>query len=341
MTASRVCEATDAEAGAAARRRRVLDDVRHGMTRTPRELPAKYFYDERGSHLFEQITRLPEYYLTRAEREILEARAGEIVSVATPRVLIELGAGSAAKTRILLSAMQAATTEVVTYVPVDVSEEFLHQTRAALTAENPALRVVPIVADIGISLDVPDTGAGNRLFAFLGSTIGNFDWMSAVALLRRVRAQMRPGDRLLLGTDLRKSRDVLEAAYNDSAGVTAEFNRNMLSVLNRELGADFAPNHFSHRAIYDEEHHRIEMYLDAVRDHTVHVPGLAPILFREGETIRTEYSYKYDLGGLERLASAGGFVLHDRWTDAAEQFWVAYLEAKPERLPDWRSIRRY
>ncbi|HEY4218333.1 MAG TPA: L-histidine N(alpha)-methyltransferase [Gemmatimonadaceae bacterium] len=326
MTASRVCEARAvANDGADRRRRDVLADVQEGLSRTPRELPAKYFYDERGSNLFEQITRLPEYYLTRAEREILVAQATTIVRLAKPDTLIELGAGSAAKTRILLGAMQAAVTNV-TYVPVDVSEEFLDQTRAALASENPTLRVLPLVADLTVSFDIPDTGIGARLFAFLGSTIGNFDWLGAVALLRRVRAQMRAGDRFLLGTDLRKDRATLEAAYNDAAGVTAAFNRNMLSALNGELGADFDPDRFAHRAIYDDQQHRIEMYLDSLSDQMVHVPGLAPISLREGESIRTELSHKYDRGAVDALAGAAELRVAEWFTDSQNRFALSLLE---------------
>ena len=185
------------------RHAQMVADVRDGLLHRPRELPPKYFYDERGSQLFEDITRLPEYYLTRAETEILHARAAEIVATTDARTMIELGAGSATKTRILLDAMQRATKRV-TYMPVDVSEEFLRQTAAAIQSEFPTLSVEPIVSDIGISLDVPEKIERPVMFAFLGSTIGNFDDESAVALLGRVRVAMGSSDRLLLGTDLRK-----------------------------------------------------------------------------------------------------------------------------------------
>src|SRR4051812_1359412 len=204
---------------ATTRRRAILDDVRESLARTPRELSPKYFYDERGSQLFEEITRLPEYYLTRAEREILEARADDIVRTVVPCTLVELGAGSAEKTRVLLRAMHAQRehSESITYVPIDVSEEFLDQTRARLEAEDDRLRVVPLVADIGGELPLPRVERP-VLFAFLGSTIGNFASADAIGLLRRVRAQMGLRDRLLLGTDLRKDAAVLNAAYNDAAG---------------------------------------------------------------------------------------------------------------------------
>ncbi len=320
-----VSEPQSADDRASRRARQVLADVRDGLSRTPRELPSKYFYDERGSELFEKITRLDEYYLTRAEREILLARAGDVARATRAATLVELGAGSAAKTRILLAAMQS-TVDAVTYVPVDVSEEFLDQTRAALERENPDLRVLPVVADIGMSLQLPDTPAGPRLFAFLGSTIGNFDWPGAVGLLRRIRSQMRPTDRLLLGTDLRKDRATLELAYNDSAGVTAEFNRNILRVMNAELGADFVPERYAHHAPYDEAQHRIEMHLHSIGDQVVHVPGLPAIELRNGESIRTELSHKYDREAVNVLAQSARLRVSEWFTDGQGRFALSMLE---------------
>jgi len=307
------------------RRRAMLADVRDGLSRTPRELSPKYFYDERGSRLFEEITRLPEYYLTRAEREILLANASEIVETTGARTLVELGAGSAAKTRILLAAMREKS-PTVTYVPIDVSEEFLEQTRDALEQELPWLRVEPVVADMSAAFDLPADIRGPVLFAFLGSTIGNFDTPSAVDLLRRIADQMQPGDRLLLGTDLRKDPYVLDAAYNDAAGVTAEFNRNMLRVLNAELGADFCPERFAHRAFYNEREHRIEMHLDAKGEQTVRVPGLPPIAFADGEGIRTELSYKYDRATVNALAKAASLSVSHWFVDAPCRFALSILE---------------
>ena len=306
------------------RRRAILADVRDGLLQTPRELSPKYFYDERGSQLFEEITRLPEYYLTRAEREILVTRASEIVEDVKPRTLLELGAGSAAKTRILLDAMVDRLVEV-TYVPVDVSQDFLAETGRALVAEYPSLSVKPVVADISESLDVPAEAQRPVLFAFLGSTIGNFDWKAAVALLRRVRAQMHPNDRLLLGTDLRKDSAVLNAAYNDRAGVTAEFNRNMLRVLNAELCADFDVESFEHHAFYNEPAHRIEMHLRAQGDQTVHIPGLPAFTVRDGETIRTELSHKYDRAAVDALADAARMQVSRWFTDEASRFALSIL----------------
>lgn len=310
---------------ASRRRRAILADVIEGLSRTPRELPSKYFYDEHGSRLFEEITRLPEYYLTRAEREILETRSHDIIAATAPSTLIELGAGSANKTRLLLGAMHDRCSQV-TYVPVDVSEEFLEQTSVALQREMNWLTVDPVVSDLTVSLDLPRALPGPVLFAFLGSTIGNFDGTSAVALLRRVRAQMRPGDHFLIGTDLRKDRDVLEAAYNDSAGVTAQFNRNILRVINAELGADFAPERFEHQAFYDDATHRIEMHLRSSVAQTVHAPGMPAVDFLKGESIRTELSHKYDRAAVDTFAAAARLRVTAWFTDAAGQFALSILE---------------
>jgi L-histidine Nalpha-methyltransferase len=324
MTSQPILENAEGPDGEARRRRTMLAEVRDGLSRAPRELSPKYFYDERGSRLFEQITALPEYYLTRAEREILSARAEEIAAPGH-RTLIELGAGSAAKTRILLDAMRARVAEV-TYVPVDVSEAFLAQTRAALEREMPGLRVRPVAADMTSSFELPPHRGGSVLFAFLGSTIGNFDEASAVGLLRRIRAHLRPGDQFILGTDLRKARDVLEAAYDDSARVTAEFNRNILRVLNAELGADFVPSQFEHVALYNETMHRIEMHLRSSVAQLVHIPGLATMPLREGETIRTEVSYKYDRPAVEVLAAAARLTVAKWFTDHDARFALSILE---------------
>jgi L-histidine Nalpha-methyltransferase len=312
------------------RRLLMLDEVRAGLHRSPRELPSKYFYDERGSRLFEEITRLPEYYLTRAEREILIARGVEIAAATGARSLVELGAGSASKTRILLAALREQAPKV-TYVPLDVSEDFLHETGAALQQEFPSLVVEPVVADIGVALDLPRTLDRPILFAFLGSTIGNFESKDAVLLLERVRDVMRPDDHFLLGVDLRKDPAVIHAAYNDAAGVTAEFNRNILRVMNAELDADFVPECFAHRAFYDEGEHRIEMRLDSVRDQVVHIPGIEPIVFARGESIRTELSHKYDRAAVEQLCAAAGLVVTHWFTDSRGQFALSLLALRDAR----------
>jgi L-histidine N-alpha-methyltransferase len=293
---------------------RMVADVREGLTRRQKELPPKYFYDERGSQLFEKITRLPEYYLTRAERALLEAHADDLVSELRPRTLVELGAGSAVKTRILLDAMRDAG-RAEEYVPIDVSEEFLADTSRRLRTEYPTLRVSTAVADISSSLGLPPRLRRPVLFAFLGSTIGNFDATSARAVLARIRREMGPFDRLLLGADLRKPRKVIEAAYNDARGVTAAFNRNMLRVLNRELGADFDIDAFGHRAFYSPERHRIEMHLVSVREQAVHIPRVGDVHLATGETIRTEISCKYDRSSVRRLLRAAHLRLEHWLTD--------------------------
>ncbi len=302
-------------------------DVREGLARRQKELPPKYFYDERGSELFEKITRLPEYYLTRAERALLANNARNLIDAFRPRTLVELGAGSAAKTRILLDAMRDAGC-AEEYVPVDVSDDFLAATARQLRAEYPGLRVTPAVADISTSLGLPDRLPRPVLFAFLGSTIGNFDAPSARALLGRVRQAMRPFDRLLLGADLRKKRRVVEAAYNDARGVTAAFNRNMLRVLNRELGADFDVGSFRHRAFYSPERHRMEMHLVSSREQIVHIPSVGDVHLRSGETIRTEISCKYDRPSVRRLLRAARLRLED-WIADDGRFALAVASPRP------------
>lgn len=307
------------------RHAQMVGDVRDGLSRPQRELPPKYFYDERGSQLFEDITRLPEYYLTRAETEILGTHAATIVATSGARTLLELGAGSATKTRILLRAMEQAG-QGAAYMPVDVSEDFLRQTSASIERDFPSFVVEPIVADIAESLEIPASLDRPVMFAFLGSTIGNFDDASAVALLRRVRAHMQPGDSLLLGTDLRKDVRTIELAYNDCAGVTAEFNRNMLYVVNDELGANFDPDRFAHHAFYDQELHRIEMHLVSVGDQRVHIPRIGDVDFRHGESIRTELSYKYDRAAVDRLAESAGLAVRRWFTDGGDRFALSLLE---------------
>jgi len=291
----------------------LADEVREGLSRRQKELSPTLFYDRRGSELFEEITRLPEYYLTRTERALLATRMPPVIARLAPRSLVELGAGSAAKTRLLLEAMRAGG-ETVTYVPLDVSAEFLRETASALGIELPGLRVAPVVADIRVGLGLPRAVPRPALFAFLGSTIGNFTDDAAIALLRHVRGAMCPGDRFVLGVDLRKDVCVIEAAYNDAAGVTAEFNRNVLRVLNRELGADFDVRDFAHRAPYNRAAHRIEMHLVARRALEVHIPHVARVAFRAGESIRTEISCKYDRASVEAMCHAA---------DLALEAWIA------------------
>jgi L-histidine N-alpha-methyltransferase len=305
----------------------VLGDVRAGLGRSPSELPSKYFYDLRGSELFEVITRLPEYYLTRAERRLLCVWMPTLMEALRPGTLVELGAGSGDKTRIILRAMQAARGRS-TYVPIDVSADFVEESATRLRDEFPWLSVAPVLGDFTAEMPALDARDGTTLFAFLGSTIGNFSDSDAVQLLRGVRGAMHEGDRLLLGADLHtKAVGRIEAAYNDAAGVTAEFNRNILHVLNRELGADFAVDAFQHRAFYMAEHHRVEMHLVARGDHGVSIPQLGTVVMRNGESIRTEICCKYDRRTLELLLARADLRITDWRVDAQDQY--ALLLAQP------------
>jgi L-histidine N-alpha-methyltransferase len=301
----------------------MLREVREGLARPQKELSPKFFYDHRGSELFEEITKLPEYYLTRAERRLLRSRADEIVRVTDARALVELGAGSAEKTRILLDAMVAHGNAGM-YAPVDVSASFLADSAERLAGEYPRLTITPVVADLTAGFAPPRGMPRPALFAFLGSTIGNFEPPAAARLLARVRRIMRPGDSLLLGADLRKDIGRIEAAYNDAQGVTAEFNRNVLAVLNRELGADFDPDAFEHRAFFADEESRIEMHLVSTRDQVARIPGVAPVRFAEGETIRTEISCKYERSALEDLFERAGLRM-THWYELADEGYALTL----------------
>jgi L-histidine N-alpha-methyltransferase len=297
----------------------LLRDVAQGLSRPQKELPPKYFYDRRGSELFDEITRLPEYYLTRTERALLDCWSGPLMAALRPAALVELGAGSADKTRFLLDAMVYAGRAEV-YVPIDVSAEFLDESAARLRAEYPTLGIEPVVGDITDPLELGPDLPAPAVVAFLGSTIGNFDPVGARRLLRNISRALRAGDRFLLGADLRKSPAIIERAYNDAQGVTAEFNRNVLRVLNRELGADFNLDAFEHRAFYDRTLHRIEMHLVSTDDQVAHVPGVGDVAFAAGESIRTEISCKYDRGSLTELLGAAGLEI-DRWiTDGASTY---------------------
>ena len=293
-------------------------EVAAGMAARPRIIPPKFFYDERGSELFEEITRLPEYYPTRVERGLLAGVVAAWLRGHAPRALVELGAGSAEKTRILLEAMlESARERPVVYAPVDVSAEFLRATAERLAADYPDLDVRPVVADLTDPFTLPSALPRPLVLAFLGSTIGNFGRSDAAALLRHAASILEPGDRLLLGVDLRKDAALLDAAYNDDAGVTAEFNLNVLRVLNRELGADFDLDAFRHHAFYDEANGRVEMHLVANDAQRVHIPGVGTIALDAGESILTEISRKYDRAEIEA-------TLRDAGLEIAEWF-----EAKP------------
>lgn len=291
-------------------------DVLHGLTATPKTLPPKWFYDARGSELFEQITELPEYYPTRAEREILIDRAGEIAAAADARTLVELGSGSSEKTRHLLDAL----TGLHTYVPVDVSESALTQAGQALAAERPGLAVHALIADFTGELTLPDT-PGPRLVAFLGGTIGNLLPEERAAFLAALRGLLAPGDTLLLGTDLVKDEEVLVRAYDDAAGVTAAFNKNVLAVVDRELGADFDADAFDHVALWDAGNEWIEMRLRSRTAQTVKIPALdLAVDFAAGEELRTEVSAKFRKEGVRAELAAAGLELARWWTDAAGRF---------------------
>ncbi|MEU6183510.1 L-histidine N(alpha)-methyltransferase [Streptomyces coeruleorubidus] len=299
-------------------------DVRRGLTGRPKALPPKWFYDAHGSDLFEKITELPEYYPTRAEREILLARSGDIAAATRARTLVELGSGSSEKTRHLLDAL----TELHTYVPVDVSESALTQAGQALAVERPGLDVHALIADFTAELTLPGT-PGPRLVAFLGGTIGNLLPAERAAFLASVRALLAPGDALLLGTDLVKDEEVLVRAYDDAAGVTAAFNKNVLTVINRELGADFEPAAFDHVALWDAEHEWIEMRLRSRTAQTVKVPALdLAVDFAAGEELRTEVSAKFRQEGVRAELSAAGLDLAHWWTDGAERFALSLSTAR-------------
>ena len=292
----------------------MAEDVREGLSSPFKELPPKYFYDELGSQLFERITELPEYYPTRAERTILEAHSDEIVEAAQAGILIELGSGSATKTRWLLDAM--ATAELLdTYVPVDISEEITRKTAAQLVEEYPGLRVHGIVCDYETHLErVPrEEGA---LIAFLGGTIGNFRPAPRRSFLARIATLMYPGDRFLLGTDLVKDRATLEAAYDDSEGVTAEFNKNVLRVLNRELGANFDLDAFEHVAFWDADNEWVDIRLRSLDEQFIDVTELdMQVHFARNEEMRTEISTKFTRERLEESYADAGLELTDWWTD--------------------------
>jgi len=303
-------------------------DVRLGLSADPKELAPKYFYDERGSQLFERITELPEYYPTRAERSILADRSAEIVAAAgEPETLVELGSGSAAKTRHLLSAMRDAEC-LRTYVPVDISEEITHETAQCLVEEYPGLSVRGLVCDFEHDLERIPNGGGGRLIAFLGGTIGNLYPEARREFLSRLATLLSPEDRILLGTDLVKEPGRLEAAYDDSQGVTAKFNKNVLRVLNRELGADFDLDAFEHVARYDGDEARMDIRLRSLADQTVRVDGLdLTVEFAAGEEMRTEISSKFTRERLEGVYEEAGLELNGWFTDEAADYALSLAGA--------------
>ena len=305
----------------------LAEDVRAGLTASPKTLHCRYFYDARGSQLFEDICRLPEYYLTRAEGEILAARSDEIANTMGPKLLVfELGSGSGEKTQILLSALTAANKEL-TYAPVDISRSMLEESAFSLMHRFDKLSIVAVAAEYldGLRWLEEQTGQ-QKLVVWLGSNLGNFDRPGGAAFLSEIRKRISTGDRLLVGVDLRKGKAVLEAAYDDAQGVTAEFNKNLLHRINRELGGDFNVDGFDHRAFYDDEDGRVVMRLISRRACRVSIKSLdLSIDFAAGEAIHTEDSYKYSPAELGILASASGFTVDRHWSDSGGRFYLGLL----------------
>ena len=299
-------------------------DVAEGLTSTPKELPPKWFYDDAGSRLFDEITRLPEYYPTRRERWVLEHHAADVARLSGADTLVELGSGTSEKTRLLLDAFVANRGDRFRrFVPFDVSETTLREAAVAVAAEYPTVLVHAVVGDFEHHLGTLPAG-GRRLVAFLGGTIGNLDPKQRAQFLADLTAGLAPGDGLLLGTDLVKDPERLVAAYDDDAGVTAAFNRNVLAVVNRELDADFVPERFAHVARFDTDHEWIEMLLRADARHQVRVGGLDLVVgFEGGEDMRTEISAKFRREGVEAELSSAGLALARWWTDPDGDFAVS------------------
>jgi dimethylhistidine N-methyltransferase len=301
-----------------------LDDVLEGLSQPAKRLPCKYFYDARGCRLFDAICELEEYYPTRTELAIMRRHVDEMVARIGPRAMvIELGSGSSTKTRVLLDRLP----QPAAYVPVEIAREHLATAAAQLRARYPRLQIHPLCADFTADFDLPECGAEplRRVAYFPGSTLGNFEPEEAEALLTRLAGLVGEGGGLLIGLDLQKDRRILEAAYNDAAGVTAEFNLNLLIRINRELAGNFRLNQFHHAAFYNETAGRIEMHLVSGCRQTAHVAGQA-FHFVRGETICTEYSHKYNLPQFRRTAIRAGFQHVQTWTDPQPWFAVAYFE---------------
>jgi L-histidine N-alpha-methyltransferase len=300
--------------------RSLADDVLDGLTRPFKELPPKHFYDARGAELFDRICELPEYYPTRTERSILQAYAEQLARSTAAAELVELGSGTAAKTRVLLDALHNAGT-LKLYIPVDVTEGMVRDCARELTNEYPGLRVHGVIGDFERHLDRVPNAVGPRLVVFLGGTIGNFPPGSRRRFLREIARLLGPEDHLLMGTDLVKDPQVLTRAYDDAEGVTAEFNRNLLRVLNRELQADFDPEDFEHVALFNREHEWIEMRLRARRKHTTTVRDLGlSVHFEQGEEMRTEISAKFTRERVQDDLSAAGLEIVSWLTDPDELF---------------------
>lgn len=304
-------------------------DVLRGLASSPRCIPSKYFYDERGSRLFDEITRTEEYYPTRTEQAIMDAHGSEMAEAIGPRaILIEYGSGSSRKTRTLLDALDPGAHPergLVAYVPIDISSDHLLRTAETLRNAYPELLVAPVAADYTSDFELPPLPPARRVVYFPGSTIGNFSRGQATAFLFHAAETARPGGGLLIGIDLVKDRATLEAAYDDAAGVTARFNLNLLHRINRELGGTFDPDGFRHLAEWNEDERRIETYLVSLRAQTAEVAGVA-FRFAEGERIHTENSHKYTVEGFAGEAAEAGFTLRRAWTDPRDWFAVLYFE---------------
>jgi L-histidine N-alpha-methyltransferase len=308
--------------------RAIATEVRTGLMRSPKSLPPRLLYDSEGTRLFEEITRLPEYYPTAVELSILQSNAGKIVaSAGTPATLVELGVGSAYKTRVLLAALLAQRPEA-TFIPVDISRAALELTRRALAQSFPTLAIEAIEGPYELAFEALRARTERKLVLFIGSSIGNFEPNEALAFLGAVRAALAPGDALLLGTDLRKDPSLLRAAYDDSQGVTARFNLNLLERINRELGGHFDLRTFRHLVLIDEERSRVEMHLESLKAQEVAIDALGlRVPFAQGERIHTENSYKFTVPGVQRLLSSAGFHNERTWCDPAAWFAVHLARA--------------
>ncbi|MGH8752059.1 MAG: L-histidine N(alpha)-methyltransferase [Burkholderiales bacterium] len=300
-----------------------LEEILAGLARPQKYIPAKFFYDARGSELFDAICELPEYYLTRTETALMQAHAAEMARALGPAcLLIEYGSGASRKTRLLLDHLAP-----LAYMPIDIAEEQLRASAQALAQSYPGMQVLAVCADYSQPLNLPASdapGIRRKAVYFPGSTIGNFTPEEAVVFLRQARTAAGPGGAMLVGVDLKKPNAILHAAYNDAQGVTAQFNLNLLTRINRELGGDFNPEHFRHQAFHNETAGRIEMHLQSLRAQQVTIQGRR-LVFRAGETIHTENSYKYSVAEFQDMARQAGFAPRRVWSDAQQYFAVHYL----------------
>lgn len=303
---------------------RFLDDVIDGLSGPYKSLPSKYFYDKRGSVLFEQICEVEEYYLTKTELKILRSRIADIVeTVGSHALLIELGSGSSTKTKLLLNELE----NLAAYIPVDIAREFLNDITMSLRKEFPELRIIPIAADYTLPFTIPDvSGTKKSVFFYPGSTIGNFTPSNASVFLSTISGMMNPEDGLMIGVDQKKDPSILERAYNDQKGVTAEFNKNLLVRINNELDGDFHLDQFQHEAVYNPEEGRVEMHLVSLADQTAQVAG-SEFYFKKGESIHTENSYKYHPEEFSELTSEF-FTTEKIWTDPDQFFSIFFMTKK-------------